>query len=85
MTIEEAKQLLGQASENLKKIQEELKVEFSSELAPDTTQSGFTESLERAIVCVENCDYDLTQVEDLALEQFDKALQDPISYFAGLE
>lgn len=33
---------------------------------------------------LENCDYDLTQVEDLALEQFDKALEDPISYFEGL-
>lgn len=85
MNIEEAKQLLDQISENLKKIQQELKVEFSLELAPDTTEENFTESLERAIVCVENCDYDLTQVEDLALEQFDNALQDPISYFAGLE
>jgi exonuclease VII small subunit len=75
VNIEEAKQLLNQAFENLKKVQEELTVEFSEELAPDTTQEKFTEQLERAMTAIENCDYDLTQAEDLNLQQLDEILQ----------
>ncbi|BDA74427.1 hypothetical protein CAL7716_085930 [Calothrix sp. PCC 7716] len=72
VTIKEARQLLNQASESLKKIQKELEIEFSEELAPDTTKEKFTEQLERALVCIENCDYDLTQKEDFELEQESK-------------
>lgn len=67
MNIEDAKYLLNQALENLTKIQEELKVTFPEELAPDTTEEKFEGELEQALVCIENCDYYLIQVEDLEL------------------
>lgn len=63
MNIQKAKELLNQAFENLQSIQDELEVDFPEELTPETTEDKFFDQLRAAIDNVENCAYDLDQID----------------------
>lgn len=63
MDIKQAKKIFEEALEKLREVQDELNVEFPDDLAPETTQDDFFEHLQSAITSLENCDYDLEQLE----------------------
>lgn len=72
MNIKQAKKIFEDALEKLQQVQDELEVEFPLELAPDTEADKFFEQLQSAINDIENCNYDLEQLEGEA-EQYERS------------
>ncbi|MBW4598959.1 MAG: hypothetical protein KME29_04925 [Calothrix sp. FI2-JRJ7] len=64
MKPKQANKIIRQCIEKLTKVQDGIEVNFPEELAPRTTDEKFFSQLAEALGQLENCEYDLDQLEE---------------------